>query len=538
MAELNPMILAHMIEQKAQELPDKTVVTFENGPDNPDEPLTYSMICSRSNAMAAFLRQSGIGKGDTFALLMRNHPEFLYALGAASALGAIAVPIDPRSKGSKLIFQIANTRCKGILVSGEFLETVESLLPQLPGTRILAVAWKPWFGIPRDPQYPDLEEVLSGPDPGPIRDITPDPEWPLEIIHTSGTTGDPKGVVIKAKRMPMFTFLAQAVWGYTADDVLYTGLSLTHGNAQAITLVPSVSLAIPSVISWKFTKSRIWDICRRYGCTTFSLLGGMMSGIYNEPPRPDDADNPVRKVISAGTPRAIWQEFETRFNVKIHEWYAAVEGGFAHNPPGVGPVGSFGKPLEGLMEMKVVDEHDQECPPFVPGELISRMVGQETEVEYVGQEEASKKKTRGGWLRSGDICHTDEQGWFYFDYRKGGGLRRAGDFIQPDYVEKVIGEHRCVSEVCVYGIPAASGAPGESDLVAAVAPFEGQQIGPEEVKDIFALCLKGLERNAVPSYIQVVEEIPKSASEKALDRLLRDAFAPDAPGVYRFEHMS
>jgi acyl-CoA synthetase (AMP-forming)/AMP-acid ligase II len=187
------------------------------------------------------------------------------------------------------------------------------------------------------------------------------------------------------------------------------------------------------------------------------------------------------------------------------------------------------------MEMKVVDENDQECPPDVPGELISRMVGQETEVEYVGQKEASRTKTRGGWLRSGDICHTDEQGWFYFDYRKGGGLRRAGDFIQPDFVEKVIGDHKSVSEVCVYGIPAASGAPGESDLVAAVAPFEGRKIGPSEVKEILAICLKGLERNAVPSYIQVVGEIPKSASEKALDRLLKDAFSPNGTGVYSCE---
>jgi len=535
MASLNPMILAHMLEEKAGAVPDKTVVTFENGPGNPDEPLTYSTIFSGINKLAAFLKRHGIGRGDTFALLMRNHPEFLYALGAASATGAIAVPIDPRSKGAKLSFQIANTRCKGILVSAEFLETVEALLPECGSARILAVIWKPWFETPRPKNYQGLDEVLSGPDPGPARDLTPDPEWPLEIIHTSGTTGDPKGVVIKAKRMPMFSFLAQAVWGYTAEDVLYTGLSLTHGNAQAITLVPSISLAIPSVISTKFTKSRIWDICRKYGCTTFSLLGGMMSGIYNEPPRPDDADNPVRTVISAGTPRAIWQEFEKRFNVRIHEWYAAVEGGFAHNPPGVGPVGSFGRPLEGIMEMKVVDENDQECPPYVPGELISRMVGQETEVEYVGQEEASRKKTRGGWLRSGDICHTDEQGWFYFDYRKGGGLRRAGDFIQPDYVEKVIGEHASVSEVCVYGIPAASGAPGESDLVAAVVPFEGRRIGSDEVREIFALCLEGLERNAIPSYIQVVDEIPKSASEKALDRLLKEAFSPDAPGVYRFE---
>lgn len=111
---------------------------------------------------------------------------------------------------------------------------------------------------------------------------------PMEIVYTSGTTGNPKGVIIKHGRMTGFGQLAKAVFQYGAEDKLYTGLSLTHGNAQAITLLPSLYLSIPCVISHKFTKSRIWDICRQYGCTTFSLLGGMMMGIYGEPEKHDD----------------------------------------------------------------------------------------------------------------------------------------------------------------------------------------------------------------------------------------------------------
>jgi crotonobetaine/carnitine-CoA ligase len=258
----------------------------------------------------------------------------------------------------------------------------------------------------------------------------------------------------------------------------------------------------------------------------------MMMGIYSEQVRPNDGDNPVRKVLSAGTPRGIWEAFEKRFNVKIHEWYGAVEGGFAHKAPEVGPIGSFGKPLEGLMEMKVVREDDTECEPGEIGELISRVVTGETEVDYYGNKEASESKTRGGWLRSGDMVHKDEEGWLYFDFRKGGGLRRQGDFIMPEYVEGVMAEHPDVTDICVYGIKAASGAPGESDLVAAIVPTEGKT---PDLKSIFDLCMTGLERNSVPSYIQVVEEIPKTASEKNLDRLLREEFNAEADNVYRFE---
>ena len=257
-----------------------------------------------------------------------------------------------------------------------------------------------------------------------------------------------------------------------------------------------------------------------------------MMGIFSETEKPDDADNPVRLVLSAGTPRSIWETFEKRFDVMIHEWYGAVEGGFAHKPPGVGPIGSFGKPLDGLMEMKVVKDDDSECAPYETGEIICRMVGQKTEVDYLGKKEASEKKTLGGWLRSGDMGHTDDDGWFFFDFRKGGGLRRAGDFIQPDYVEGTLAKHTDVSDVCVYGIPAASGAPGESDLVAAVVATESVQISP---KSLFNHCIENLEGNAVPSYLQVVAEIPKTASEKNLDRLLQEAFSKDADNVYTLE---
>ena len=160
------------------------------------------------------------------------------------------------------------------------------------------------------------------------------------------------------------------------------------------------------------------------------------------------------------------------------------------------------------------------------------MMKGDTKVDYLGLPEASEAKTKGGWLRSGDMVHYDEKGWYFFDYRRGSELRRAGDFIQPDYVEAVIGRHGDVSEVCVYGVPAASGAPGESDLVAALAPFEGRTIDPAS---IFALCRRDLEANFIPSYLQVVTDIPKSISEKALDRILKKEFSPSAENVFKFE---
>ena len=523
-----PGMFSYELDAKAEEKPDFEILTFENGA-YADEVLTYGSIVANGRRLAKKLQDAGFVKGDVLALLMRNHPEFVYALYATNVLGAVLLPIDPRTKGDRLVFVLNDSKSKGVIFTSEFKDSMLPVLKQLPQIEVIGVACKE--SMPPAPELPDLNAVWEGPEAPEPADRCADPNAAMEIIYTSGTTGDPKGVVLKNSRLAPFGMLAKGVFQYNESDKLYTGLSLTHGNAQAVTMVPALYLGIPAVISVKFTKSRIWDICRKYGCTTFSLLGGMMMGIFSEPEKPDDADNPVRLIISAGTPEAIWEAFESRFRVFIHEWYGAVEGGFAHKPPGVGPIGSFGKPLDGAIEMKVVRADDIPCDPFETGEIVCRTVGQKAEVNYLGKKDASEKKTRGGWLRSGDMGHTDENGWFFFDYRKGGGLRRAGDFIQPSHVEAAFAKHEDVTDVCVYGISAASGAPGESDLVAAIVLTEGAVL---DIGAFYDHCKALLDGNSIPSYLQMVDEIPKTASEKNLDRFLRNDFSKNADNVHAF----
>src|SRR5262245_5061702 len=531
MRERDETLLVDLIASRADRQPDLDALTFEHPSDDgrPDEIRTYCDLHRNSQRIAAWLIARGLAPGERFGLMMRNHPEFVETMIAASATACVMVPIDPRTRGGKLAYTLRDAGCRGIVCADYCLDALRPLRPSLPGLDWVLVLESGEEG-PRAPLDPG-EESLAGVLAGPEVDVDVrlrGPADPLQIIYTSGTTGDPKGVVFPNGRFGLFAMLG-ALLGYGADDRPYTGLSLTHGNAQAVTLGPSLHMRLRAVFSRRFTKSKLWDVCRRYGCTTFSMLGGMATAIYAEPRRPDDAGNPVRVVVDAGMPGSLVEAFERRFGVQIFEWYGAIEGGLAFRPPGVGPPASFGKPVPGL-DMRIVDEHDEECPPGVVGEIVSRpWTGEPAQVEYFCDPAASEAKTARGWLRSGDMGHRAEEGWLYFDYRKGGSIRHNGDFINAGFIEKLIAEHPAVSDVFVYGVPAASGAPGEKDVVAAIVPEPGVPFDP---KSVFEACRTGLEPNVVPTYLQVVDEIPKTASEKPQERFLLQRFVPGGPGIF------
>jgi crotonobetaine/carnitine-CoA ligase len=534
MRERNELILADLIQIRAEQKPDLDVVTFEHlsldGGATPDEVRTYADLHTNANRIAAALLRREIERGDRFAIMMRNHPEFIEAMIAASVTGGILVPIDPRTRGDKLVYMLHNAGCSGIIAADYCLAEIDAVRRQLPGLKwILAVetteADRP---VASFSGVKSLRDVLS--QPAATVDVRADgPDVPLQIMYTSGTTGDPKGIVGANLRFCAAGMLGM-LFNYQPDERPYTGLSFTHGNAQSVTLAPALTMSLRAVFSRRFTKSKLWDVCRRYGCTTFSLVGGMATAIYSEPARPNDADNPVRMVVSGGMPAAIWEPFERRFNVKILEFYGAMDGGgMAYKPIGEGPIGSFGKPMPGI-EMKILDEGGNECPPGVVGEICCRLAGGgEAGVEYFGDPEASRKKIRRGWNRSGDMGHRDAEGWLHFDYRAGGGIRHNGEFINPSFVEKAIAEHPAVADVFVYGVASASGTPGEKDVVAVVVPAPGRSF---HAASVFAMCRQKLEPNFVPAYLQIVDDIPKTASEKPVERLLLEQFDPHAANVY------
>lgn len=522
--------LAGIIASRAATHPQFEVLTFEGGGVRPDQTRNYAQLWDNGQRLAQALTERGLRPGQHFALLMANHAEFVDAMVAAAITGTVFVPIDPRTRGDKLAFMLEHAQCKGVIAADYALANLGAVRDGLAQLAWVIVLDTDEGGPPAASVRGAVPYAAALPAAAPdLPILTVTPDSPMQIIFSSGTTGMPKGIVMTHRRYCDTVNALTRTFGYAADERPYSGLSLTHANAQIVTLGAALLMGLHAVLSRRFTKSRLWDITRKFGCTTFTLLGGMVTAVYSEQDKPDDRDNPVRFVVSAGMPAAIWRQFEQRFGVDVMEFYGAAEGGLTVKPIGMGPVGSIGKPAA-IFQHRIVDEDGADCPPGVPGEILFRAIdGAPYRVEYFGNPAASAEKGRDGWLHMGDIVRADAEGWLFFEHRKGGGIRRNGEFIDAGAIEKTIAECGLADDVFVYGVPAASGAPGEKNVVAAVVPKHAGRFDPQQ---LFRACRAALEASAVPSYLQVVTEIPKTASEKPLERVLVELFASEPETIY------
>lgn len=511
-----PANLAELVFSYAVTLPESVILTFLTAGENgrfDEERRTYPQLLGNAQALVRELNRLGTAPSDNIGLMMNNHPEFIETMVASAILGATFVPIDPRTMGAKLAYMLDFTESRGVVCADYCVGAILAVADECPLLEWLIVV--PTGVVHHSPgsrlqlrKWPTIMEMAG--EPLPITEQAPDDA--MFMMFTSGTTGNPKAVIVSHSRYMALT-QSPKMAGLTWRDKYYTGLSLTHINAQG-TLAGALGQGIPAVISRKFTKSRLWDICRQYGCTTFNLLGGMIPEIYAIPEKPDDADNPVRYIQSSGMPATMWKNFEKRFGVVLAEGYGATEGGGLRNPPGVGPIGSIGKPAPGWIA-EILDEHGHPCPPNTEGEICFRREdGAPVVVRYYKNAEAAAEKVRNGWLHMGDLGHKDEDGWFFFHHRVGGGVRRNGDFVNTALVETVIAQSPLVRDVFVYGVATKANVAGEKTLVAAVVATDPSLFDEAALLDY---CREHLEKNDIPEIVQLLDNIPKTVSEKPIE---------------------
>ena len=477
------------------------------------EQITYAQLDAHVNQVGNALEALGVTRGDKVCVMLPNTPEFLYAWWGNARLGGITVPLNTALKGAGLAYIINHCDAETLILSHRYLaalEEIRSTLGQLKRLIVLGPEGQRAASLP--PGAIDFAELLTAPATAPRHEVWSDDID--SIMYTSGTTGLPKGVIHRHARC-YGGFVLPIMTGYTAQDVVYNTLPLFHIGGQNMVWMALVSDTTVALAE-RFSASRFWSDVRAYGATFTLFLGAMIPILHKQLPRHDDHENPLRVALSAAAPRTIWEEFERRFDVKIVELYAQTEGGFLLNAEAraEGKVGAMGKPSAGY-EMQVVDEQDRPLPPGAVGELIYRPGGGSALTEYYKNPEATAEKTRGGWIRSGDLAYQDDDGYFFFVDRKNDFMRRRGENISSFEVEKIINSHPQVLESAAYAIPSAL---GEDEVMVALVLQPGAVLNP---LDLMQYCEAHMAYFMVPRYVRVVDAFPKTGTERTMKYQLK-----------------
>ena len=497
---------AELLEERAARLGDKTFLAFK------DESFTYDETDRNANRVANFLRGTGGGPGAGLAIIMKNSPRWLDVFFGLEKLGMYAVPVNVGLRGDQLAHVLNNSDARFVVIDHDLLTHYEAVADTLENVEVVVVNT---LGAPAGYELP-IGMVELGAAYGPRSDdskpaVAYNPDDLMAIMYTSGTTGLPKGVVYRYGSSGVKMISIMSRFFLNGDDAYYTCYPLFHANALFLTVTPALHAGCRVVLSERFSASRFWDELRGGGATIFNGLGAVIPILMKQPKRPNDRDNKVRAVLSAGCPVDMWEAFEQRFGVRIYEAYGAVDGaGVVLINLGTAPVGSMGKPLGS--KCRIVDGEGRDVPVREPGELISYVGNRPSTVEYFKNAEASSDKIRDGWLYTGDMVYTDEKGYIYFLGRNTESMRCKGENVSAYEVEQAILKHPDVLECAVYAVPSEL---AEDDIMVTLVPIQGRQLDPAEMPRFLA---DKLARFAIPRYYRLMDALPKTETHRVIKK--------------------
>ena len=463
--------------------------------------LTYAEMAQRAQAMAAYLSSKGVGRGDHLAALLANNPTYAIFIHALRLLGAVVVPLNLRLTTDEISWQVQSAHCK-YLLRDESTETVAAGI-DLGDCRLLSVD-----------QDTEASAGLHR-----LADADIDLDAPCAIIHSSGTSGRPKGVVLTYDNF-FYSAMASAYrLGHQPDDIWLCVLPLYHVGGLSI-ILRSVLYGITVDLHEHFDLDVInWALDTK-SITLISLVPTMLHRLLDSRSSWPESLRLILLGGAAASPELLARCREIGLPVATTYGLTEAASQVATMLPGdvYRKPGSVGKPLL-FTNLRVVDQDGEAIAPGKYGEII--VSGPTIMQGYYNDTEATTKALHDGELHTGDIGYVDDEGDLFVVQRRTDLIVSGGENVYPAEVERVLRQHSAVQEAAVVGIPDDEW----GQIVAAAIVLK-----PETkltTDELVSFCRTKLAGYKTPRRALFVDQLPQTASGKihrgAVVNLFQDA---------------
>lgn len=468
-----------------------------------DIELTYAELDAAASRVATLLERAGIGPGDRVGVMLPNTPAFAIAFYGILYRGAIAVPMNPLLKSREVAYYLSNSGAQALFGTPLFADEATAGA-QETGARCWLVD---------DAGLAQLTEDLPAQDE-PVARADDDV---AVILHTSGTTGKPKGAMLTHGNLSRNADISVRTLIKTGpDDVVMGCLPLFHVFGLTCGLNGSILAGATLTLIPRFDPRKALEVIGRDAVTVFQGVPTMYSALLSlAGDVAPEAIASLRTCVSGGAslPVQVLSDFENTYGCAILEGYGLSEtspvASFNH-PDRPRKAGSIGTPVHGV-EMRVVDPHGAEVAQGEPGEIQIR--GHNVMKGYWNLPDATAAAVSAdGWFSTGDVGRVDEDGYFYIVDRTKDMIIRGGYNGYPREIEEVLYEHPAVAEAAVVGVPHPE--LGE-DVGAAVALKHNASVDPDELREYVKARVAAYK---YPRQIWLVDALPKGPTGKILKR--------------------
>ncbi|MEU1344005.1 AMP-binding protein [Streptomyces sp. NPDC005827] len=519
--------------------PDQVALRYFDGT------VTLAQLDRYSDALASVLLEGGFRRGDRMAVYVQNDPGFVIGLLGTWKAGGTAVAINPMNKAHELEYLLADSGARALLCLDSLYEEVARGVIATGRTSVGTVITTSEL----DWQARDDERVLRAPRP-PVPDgasdlsalielhggrrpgvAPPEPDDVAVLTYTSGTTGRSKGAMNTHRTMVYGCYNFRDWLDLTPADSVLGIAPLFHVTGLIGHVGLSLLLPCPLVLTHRFHPAVMLDALREHRPTFTVGAITALTRLSEESGRPAEDFSPLRIVYSGGAPiaPAVNDAFQARTGIYIHNVYGLTEtnslthgtplGARAPVDPASGAL-SVGVPLFGTVA-RILDDDGGERAVGEIGEIA--ISGPQVVPGYWNRPEESAAAFPDGELRTGDVGFMDADGWFYLVDRKKDMINASGYKVWPREVEDLLYTHPAIREVAVVGVP--DSYRGET-VKAFVSLHPGATADPE---DLIRYAKDNMAAYKYPRLVEIVDELPKTATGKILRRALRDN--PPQPGA-------